>query len=321
MIFLRDARRFLIVTAALYAVLKVVFSLGLVTGYIHQIVLFSFIVILASLGLNVIYGYTGQFSLGHAAFYGIGAYTSAYLSRVLGVESAISFLPVLCAGGLASAVIGYLIGIPILRLKDDFLAIATLGFGILVRVLLDNSDRFMDVFGGSRGFIGIPVITNLEISLFTTAFLILITRNLIFSRYGLFWRCIKDDELASTSSGINTARMKLMAFTYGCFLAGIAGGLYAHLYAFLHPANFDFLRSVDFLIVVIVGGMGSITGTIYAGFLWVGFIEGLRIVLPLEILELRWVFIPVLLIILMMWKPYGIIAQRESKLLGLDRTL
>ena len=206
--------------------------------------------------------------------------------------------------------VGYLIGIPILKLRDDFLAIATLGFGMLVRVLLDNSDKFADVLGGSRGFVGIPRLTNFEVAFFVTIFLILITRNIIFSRYGLFWRCIKSDELASASIGINTSSMKLMAFTYGCFLAGIGGALYAHLYTFLHPSNFDILKSIDFLIIVIVGGMGSITGTIYAGLIWVGFIEGLRIVLPAEIVDLRWVFIPLLLIALMMWRPYGIIAKK-----------
>ena len=111
-----------------------------------------------------------------------------------------------------------------------------------------------------------------------------------------------------------------MAFTYGCFLAGVAGGLYAHLYTFLHPSNFDLLKSIDFLVIVIVGGMGSITGTIFAGLLWVGFIEGLRIALPSGILELRWVFIPIFLIILMMLRPCGLFAQKESKFLGIDKT-
>jgi branched-chain amino acid transport system permease protein len=308
--FFLEARSFLIYSIAIYLLLKIVFGLGIVSPYIEQITLFSFIVILASLGLNVIYGYTGQFSLGHAAFYGIGAYTSAYATRVIGIEGPFSFIPVLFAGGVAAGLTGYVIGIPILRLRDDFLAIATLGFGTLVRVFLDNSDRFSEVLGGSRGFVGIPRITNLEVAFFTTLFLILITRNLIYSRYGLFWRCLKDDELASSSVGINTAKMKLMAFSYGCFLAGVGGGLYAHLYTFLHPSNFDILKSIDFLIIVIIGGMGSIRGTIYAGLIWVAFIEGLRIVLPPGMLELRWVFIPLMLILLMMWKPYGIMAKR-----------
>jgi len=315
--FLAGAKRFLLCSAAVYLLLKIFFLTGLFSEYVQQIILLSFIAILTSLGLNVIYGYTGQFSLGHAGFYGIGAYTAAYLGAVFKVEGPIAFLPILFLGGLSAGLLGTLIGLPILRLKDDFLAIATLGFGILIRVLLDNSDKLSEFLGGSRGFIGIPKIVNLEMAFWTMVFLILVTRNLIFSRYGLFWQCVKEDELAATAFGINTADMKLMAFTFGCFLAGIGGALYAYLYSFLHPSNFDFLKSIDFLIIVIVGGMGSITGTLYAGLLWVAVIEGLRIVLPAQILELRWVFIPVLLILVMMWKPFGLLARRESRVLGL----
>ena len=319
MTLLGSARRLLIVSAVAYLLLKGFFLSGFATEYLQQIILYALIVIIASLGLNVIYGYTGQFSLGQAAFYGIGAYTSAYMTHVFSVGSALPFLPILLVSGIMSALIGYLIGFPILRLRDDFLAIATLGFGIFVRVFLDNSDRLIDALGGARGFVGIPRITSLDLVFPVVFILVLVTRNVIFSKYGLFWQCIKDDELASSAFGINTGRMKSMAFTYGCFLAGIAGGLYAHLYTFLHPSNFDFLKSIDFLIIVIVGGMGSITGTIMAGLVWVGFIEGLRIVLPTGLLEYRWVFIPLFLIILMFWKPYGLMANKESKLLGIDK--
>ena len=310
--FFWEARKVILLSALIYLAIKPIFFFGFVSQYIEQITLYTLIVILTSLGLNVIYGYTGQFSLGHAAFYGIGAYVSAYLTKVLGIENAFAYIPVLFVSGAAAGLVGYLIGIPILRLRDDFLAIATLGFGTLVRVVLDNSDKFSEVFGGSWGFVGIPRLTTFELAFIIVIFLILITRNLIFSRYGLFWRCIKSDELASASIGINTFSMKLMAFTYGCFLAGIGGALYANLYTFLHPSNFDILKSIDFLIIVIVGGMGSITGTIYAGLIWMGFIEGLRIVLPAEIVDLRWVFIPLLLIALMMWKPYGLITKSRS---------
>ena len=319
MTLLGSARRLFIVSAMAYLLLKGFFLSGFATEYLQQIILYALIVIIASLGLNVIYGYTGQFSLGQAAFYGIGAYTSAYLTHVFSVGSALPFLPILLVSGITSALVGYLIGFPILRLRDDFLAIATLGFGIFVRVFLDNSDRLIDALGGARGFVGIPRITSLDLVFPVIFILVLVTRNVIFSKYGLFWQCIKDDELASSAFGINTGRMKSMAFTYGCFLAGIAGGLYAHLYTFLHPSNFDFLKSIDFLIIVIVGGMGSITGTIMAGLVWVGFIEGLRIVLPTGLLEYRWVFIPLFLIILMFWKPYGLMANKESKLLGIDK--
>jgi len=315
--FLVETKRFLLCSVVVYLLFKFFFLFGLFSEYIQQIILLSFIVILTSLGLNVIYGYTGQFSLGHAGFYGIGAYTAAYLGALFKVEGVWAFLPILLSGGLAAGLLGYLVGVPILRLKDDFLAIATLGFGILIRVLLDNSDKLSEFLGGSRGVIGIPKIVNLEIAFWATVFLILITRNLIFSRYGLFWQCIKDDELAATAFGIDTAGMKLMAFTYGCFLAGVGGALYAYLYSFLHPSNFDFLKSIDFLIIVIVGGRGSITGTIYAGMLWVAVIEGLRLALPASLLEQRWVFIPILLILVMMWRPYGLLSRSESRFLGL----
>lgn len=316
--FLSQAKRFLFCALLVYLGLKTLFLTGFLSEYLQQVILLAFIVILTSLGLNVIYGYTGQFSLGHAAFYGTGAYTAAYLGALFKIDGLIAFLPILFLSGLTAGLLGYLVGIPILRLKDDFLAIATLGFGILVRVLLDNSDQLSEFLGGSRGFIGIPKLVNLEIAFWTLVFLILITRNLIFSRFGLFWQCIKADELAAGLSGINTVRMKLLAFAYGCFLAGIGGALYAYLYTFLHPSNFDFLKSIDFLIIVIVGGMGSITGTLYAGLLWVAVIEGLRIVLPAPALELRWVFIPLLLIGVMMWKPFGLLSGKESRFLGIE---
>lgn len=312
MMFFNEVKKLLIVSFGLYAILKICFSLHLVSQYIEQITLFSFIIILASLGLNVIYGYTGQFSLGHAAFYGIGAYTSAFLSKSFGIDNIFFFLVVLFSGGIAAGLMAYIVGIPILRLRDDFLGIATLGFAMLVRVFFDNSDRLVEPLGGSRGLVGITKLANLEVILFVTVFLVLVTRNLIHSRYGLFWSCIKNDETAAVSIGIDTTKMKLMAFSYGCFLAGIAGGLYAHLYTFLHPSNFDVLKSIDFLIIVILGGMGSIAGTIYAGILWVGIIEGLRIALPAEALELRWVLIPLLLVILMIWRPLGLMNRTRQ---------
>ena len=311
--FFTEAAKMLLVSLGLYLCLKALFGFGILNQYIEQITLSACIVVLASLGLNVIYGYTGQFSLGHAAFYGIGAYVSALLTRAFNIDNTFFFLLALLGGGVASGAVAYLIGMPILRLRDDFLGIATLGFAMLVRVLLDNSDKLSGLLGGSRGFVGIHQLSSLEIVFWVVAVFVLFTRNIIHSRYGLFWRSIRDDETAAISIGVNTARMKLTAFTYGCFLAGVAGGLYAHLYSFLHPSNFDILRSIDFLIIVILGGMGSIAGTICAGVLWVGIIEGLRIVLPSTILDYRWVIIPVLLIGLMMWKPEGLMAGRKGK--------
>ncbi|GAB4441125.1 MAG: branched-chain amino acid ABC transporter permease [bacterium] len=303
----------LLFSVLIYAILKALITTEILSEYFEQVLLYTIIVIIVSLGLNLIYGYTGQFSLGHAAFYGIGAYTSALLCRIFNIENAFAYIPVIVFSGVFAGFIGYIIGIPILRLKDDFLAIATLGFGVLVRVFLDNSDRISDTLGGSRGFIGIPKITNLEIVFFSAIVLILLTKNLINSRYGLYLKTIKSDELATTSLGIDTSKMKLLAFTIGCFLAGIGGSLYAHLYTFLHPSNFDILKSIDFLVIVIIGGMGSISGTVIASVLWVGLIEGLRNFLPTEWMDLRWVIIPILLIIIMMLKPEGLFVKKTVR--------
>jgi len=312
MIFFREARGAILKALVLYALLKTLLVGSYLTPYMEQIIIYAIIVIIVAQGLNVIYGYTGQFSLGHAAFYGIGGYISGLITKVLNIDDPLLLIPCVFISGIGSAVTAYIIGVPILRLKDDFLAIATLGFGTLIRVLFDNSDRLLDLLGGSRGFSGIPKLTNLEITFLFALTFHIFTRNLINSSYGLFLRSIKEDELASLALGINTPKMKLLAFTYGCFLAGCGGALYANLYSFLHPSNFDILRSIDFLIIVIIGGMGSIEGTIYATLIWVGFIEGLRIVLPAEILDLRWVFIPLFLIFIMMFRPEGILVKKKE---------
>lgn len=308
-------RRYLLIILAVlvYNLFKFLINTGFISEYVEQVALYAIIVIIVSLGLNLIYGYTGQFSLGHAAFYGIGAYFSALLCKMLEIETTLPFIPIMIISGLFSGLMGYLIGIPILKLKDDFLAIATLGFGVFLRVFLDNSDKISELLGGSRGFIGIPKITNMELVYFTALALLFLTKNLIDSRFGLFLRCIKSDELAVSSIGINISSMKLLAFSSGCFLAGIGGSLYAHLYTFLHPSNFDILKSIDFLVIVIIGGTGSIGGTIVAGILWIGLIEGLRNFLPTEWMDFRWVIIPVLLILIMMVKPEGLLIKKSTR--------
>ncbi len=309
--FFLEIRKELAFSIILFVILKLFFITDFFSEYVEQVILYTIIIILSSLGLNIIYGFTGQFSLGHAGFYGLGAYFSAYITKTFSIESALLFVIVIFLSGFFSALVAYLIGIPILRFRDDFLAIATLGLGILIRNILDNSDRFIETLGGSRGFVGINNLSSLEIVFFVSLFLILVSKNIIYSRHGLFWRTVRDDEIASSSIGINIANMKLLAFVFGCFLAGSAGAMYAHLYTFLHPSNFDFLKSVDFLVIVIVGGMGSIAGTIIAGFFWVLIIEGLRILLPPNILELRWVIIPIILIIIMIWRPYGLMIKKK----------
>jgi branched-chain amino acid transport system permease protein len=290
---------------------------GLILGrvlnpYWQQIICLAGVMVVSALGLNLIYGYTGQFSLGHAAFYGVGAYTSALLVRSLGGGPWL--LPVgLLAGAAASGALALVIGLPILRLKSDYLGIATLGFGIIVKVLFDNSDQVIPMMGGSRGMSAIPKLTVFAWAFPVAVLAVVVIRNLVFSSVGRALVSVREDELAAEAVGINTTRYKTLGFVIGCMFAGVAGGLYAHLYAFLHPSNFDFLKSIDVLLIVVLGGLGSISGTLVAAVAWTFLLEGLRILLPPQVQDWRWVIYPLLLIVFMLVRPGGIFAGTEFR--------
>ena len=293
---------------------------GLIRGeiinpYWEHIIQYAIIVFISSLGLNIIYGYAGQFSLGHAAFFGIGAYTSAVIMKALETENYIIFVLVLFLGAAVAGLVAFLIGLPILRLRSDYLGIATLGFGIIVKVALDNFDRLIPMMGGSRGMSGIPKLTNFTVTYVFGVLAILFLRNFVFSSHGRACVSIREDEIASQAMGVNTTRYKTVAFVMGCFYAGLAGGLYAHLYVFLHPSNFDFLKSFDPLLIVVLGGLGSISGTLLAALGWTFLLEGLRVILPSHILDWRMVIYPVLLIVVMLLRPQGLFGGREFGLL------
>ncbi len=298
-----------------YAVLQVLISLDIINPYFQQIIGYAGIMIISALGLNLIYGFTGQFSLGHAAFFGIGAYTAAFVIRLANVNNSFFLIVGLIAGAILSGLIAFIIGLPILRLRSDYLGIATLGFGIIIKVLFDNADAVFPVLGGSRGMVGIPKLTNFTWVFILVVFAVIILRNLINSAPGRALISVREDEIASEAVGINTTKYKTLGFVIGSVFAGIAGGLYAHLYAFLHPQNFDFLKSIDVLLIVVLGGMASISGTIVAAVLWVFLLEGLRIVLPEAILDWRLVIYPLLLILIMIFRPEGIFGKREFKFL------
>ena len=301
----------LALSLGLFAAIQGAFSLGLLTAYWETIFTYACLFVTYALGLNVIYGYNGQFSLGHAAFYGIGAYTAALLTKLVVGGGALGFPLALFAGGVLAAAIGFLIGLPILRLRSDYLGIATLGFGIMVKVLFDNSEAVLPAMAGARGLTGIPKATSFGWAFFIMIGAIILVRNLINSSHGRAIISVREDEIAADTMGINTTTYKTIAFVTGCFLAGVAGGLFAHLYAFLHPSSFDFLKSIDVLMVVVLGGLGSITGTIVAAVGWIFLLEGLRIVLPQEQLEWRMVIYPLVMIIVMLVRPQGLMGGVE----------
>jgi branched-chain amino acid transport system permease protein len=297
--------------AAVSAAMFAFDSSGFANPYWLQVFELACITAISALGLNVIYGFTGLFSLGHAAFYGIGAYTAALALKSLGVESQPAFLCALLAGAAAAALVALLVGVSTIRLTSDYLGIATLGFGIIMKVIFDNADSFIPILGGARGMTGIAKMTTLPWAVVFLLGSLLVIRNLVHSSYGRALVSIREDEIAAGAMGIDTFRYKTAGFVIGCAFAGLAGGLYAHLYAFLHPSNFDFFKSVDVLVIVVLGGLGNMSGTLVASFGWVFLLEALRVVLPPEYVEFRWVLIPIFLIVTMLVRPRGLFGLGE----------
>ncbi len=299
------------VTAVVFVVIQVAISTGVLNAYWTGITQLACIFVIYSLGLNLIYGFTGQFSLGHAAFYGIGAYTAALLTKVYLPDTPVTFPVALFLGGLMAGLVSYLIGLPILRLGSDYLGIATLGFGVIVKVLFDNGDSVIPAMGGAQGMTGIPALTTFAWAFPIAVGVVILLRNLIYSGQGRAFLSVREDEIAANTMGVNPFRYKMMAFVFGGFLAGLAGGLHAHLILFEHPSNFDFLKSVDVLTIVVLGGLGSISGTIVAAVGWTFLLEALRVVLPGDVLEWRFVIFPVLLIVMMLVRPRGLMGGIE----------
>lgn len=310
---------------ALYVTLKLLGLAGLINDYWQRVLDQALITTIGALGLSIIYGFAGQFSLGHAAFYGIGAYTAGVIGKVWGQGSLAYFLLALLAGVLVAALIAFLLGIPILRLRSDYLGIATLGFGVIVRVAMENSNKLYPPLGGATGMTGIPQVANFDwIFWFAVGTLVLVC-NLVTSRYGRAWLSIREDEMAADALGIDTTRYKILAFVLGCALAGLAGGLYAYRYPYLHPSSFDFLKSFDFLLIVVLGGLGSISGTVVTAIAWVFLLEGLRIVLGQAFVDWRGIIYALILIVTILLRPQGLFSGKEWRLLfpslGQGRTL
>ncbi len=252
------------------------------------------IYIIAALGLNLITGVCGQLTFGHAAFLSIGAYTAAILTR----DFHMPFLASLILGGLMAALFGVLLGIPVLKLTGDYLGIATLGFGEIVRVAFTN----MKITGGAIGLAAIPRASNL---INVTVFVILAVVAMVLlenSRFGRALRAIREDEIAAGAMGINTMWYKIQAFGIGCFLAGISGGFYAHLLQYLNPNDFGFLKSFEILNFVVLGGLGSIPGTIVGTTVLTLAPEFLRFVQ-----EYRMMIYGLLLVLMMIFRPNGLL--------------
>ncbi|HEX9047271.1 MAG TPA: branched-chain amino acid ABC transporter permease [Verrucomicrobiae bacterium] len=265
--------------------------------------------IILAVSLNLINGHTGQFSLGHAGFMAVGAYTAAKISLVFSTHvppalTPVLFVAALLAGGLLAALTGLAVGVPTLRLRGDYLAIVTLGFGEIIRVILQN----MESVGAASGLKNIPHYTTLFWAWAFAAITVFVITAIVNSTYGRGFIAVHDDEIAASAMGINPVRYKVTAFVFGAFFAGIAGGLYAHHKLFLSPTSFDFLKSIDIVMMVILGGMGRTVGVIIAAILLTLLPEFLR-----EFASYRMIIYSLLIIILMILRPQGLFTLGKNK--------
>jgi branched-chain amino acid transport system permease protein len=374
----------------IYAVLEILISTGIVSSFWNTIIRIGGVMAIVSIGLNLIYGFNGQFSLGQWGFYAIGAYAAAdvtyrwdinksadglavlFFATVLSgiaiiwlrkklysvrgldplsaftifltatiimsfigwwigtsitpaLTAALNLLPQVVAlqvvfvfavilAAVMTAEVSYLFGLPILSLGSDYFGIATLGFAIIIKILLDNSDTLLgfEEMKGARGMVGIPKETSLFWVFFFLVLVIIITRNLLRSSYGRAIISVREDEIAAKAMGIDIADYKIQAFVLGSFFAGLAGALYAHINGFLHPNTFNFIRSFDPMIIIVFGGLGSISGTVFAAFAWALILEGvLRLFLPQGFETWRFVVYPILLLVTMLLRPKGLIGEFE----------
>ena len=296
--------------------------------------------IILALSLNLINGFTGLFSLGHAGFMAVGAYTCAILTMSPEQKEVnyilqpivpwlahvqIPFAPALLLGGLLAGFIGWLLGVITLRLRDDYLAIATLGFSEIIRVILTNAQT---VTNGSLGLKGLPRFTTMwwswGMAILTTVFLVF----LIKSSYGRAFKAIRDNEIAAESMGINVLGLKVMSFAISSFLAGIGGGLLAHYLTTIDPKQFIFLKTFDILLIVVLGGVGSLTGSVVAAIVVTIAMEALRFLDgPLNfgfyatsgIPGLRMVFFSALLMIVVIYRQQGLMGKAEFSWQALSR--
>lgn len=313
--------------AGLFFILTVGLSwLEWLDSYTQLVIMFVGINIIMSSSLNLVNGYMGEFSVGHAGFMAIGAYTTSLLTVwFFGKESifgpallspgwAVLFFPVmLLVGGFLATLAGVMVAIPSFRTRGDYLAIITLAVNYIVKSAIEN----IQIIGGARGFMGMKRVVNgmqsvvdvpwMMIWTWLSVFLtILMIKRFVSSTYGKGIIAIREDEIAAEIMSVNTRRAKMIAFMLSSGLAGIAGGLIAHILGYINPGSFTIMKSTEALVMVYLGGMGSLSGSVLSAILFTLALELLR---PLQII--KWVVVPLLLILLMLFRPEGLLGHRE----------
>jgi len=307
-----------VIVLAFYWLVMLLKSMGIVNNYYIQVMMFAGINIMMTASLNLVNGFTGQFCIGHAGFMSLGAYGAAIMTTMVFHGKSIPlaaqtpvFLLGLLVGGCVAALVGVLIGLPSLKLKGDYLAIVTLAFGEIVRAIL----RLIKPIGAARGMIGIPNYSSLAWILLFVMLTLYLLRNLIYSPYGRAFIAIRDNEIAADAMGINTTHYKITSFCIAAFIAGVAGGLYAHVLAFIQPDSFSFTKSSDFLVYLYAGGSGSLTGSIVGAVLLTVLPEVLRF-----LSDWRLAVYAVILVAVMLFRSEGLCGGKELPFLRIHRT-
>lgn len=296
----------LLICAVIYGILYFAIEERVLSLFWSLTILAVLINVILSSSLNLINGFTGQFSLGHAGFMAIGAYVSA----VLTVNFELPFIISLLSGAAAAGFVGLLVGLPTLRLQGDYLAIATLGFGEIIRIFILN----IEYIGGASGFSGIPKDTTFTWAFWVMVATLFIIKNFVRSTHGRACIAIRENEIAAEAMGINTTRYKVIAFTIGAFFAGVAGGLFAHLYYIVHPSSFIFVKSFEILAMVVLGGLGSMTGSV-VGAVVLTMASAALASYP----EVRMLIYSAGMVLLMNFRPQGMLGNKEFSLYMLNR--
>ncbi|MEH7009347.1 branched-chain amino acid ABC transporter permease [Neobacillus niacini] len=288
---------FLILAVVVYGIGQALIQTGILNAFYSNMLILMIINIILAVSLHLVIGITGQFSIGHAGFLAVGAYVSAIIT----MKFELPFVLAIIIGGIVAALAGLLVGIPTLRLRGDYLAIATLGFGEIIRIVFLN----IEYVGGAAGM----MVSNM--TTWTSAFVclvitILVISNFTNSRHGRACIAIRENEIAADAMGINTTFYKVAAFAIGSFFAGIAGGLFSHNFYIIQPTNFGFLKSFDILIFVVLGGLGSLSGSVIAAILLTIISTYLQ-----QYPETRMIIYSLVLVVVMLYRPQGLLGTRE----------
>lgn len=276
-----------------YILITLGMKVGIISNYWHGILMMCCINIILTVSLNLLSGYLGELTLGHAGFFAIGAYAGAYFTQNMNLVGSVEFPLAILVGGVVTAVFGYIVSIPTLRLKGDYLAIITLAFGEIVRNILTN----LKATGAAAGYTGIRGYSTFTWAFVIMAISVLLVRSLIASRQGRDIVAIREDEIAAESMGVNLNKYKQLAFVFAAFLAGVAGVIYAHYMCYIQPSTFTLNKSIEILVMVVLGGMGNIYGSIISACILTALPEVLRFMS-----DYRMLLYAIVLIVMMIMK-------------------